>query len=217
MSTFKEKVRFVFKALVTALLFSLQSIVYGGWAISVMFVPLLLYLVGIINDYMRGYSPNLERDVHLMFFARDFIVGRVIAVVGFAIFFVAAFQFLREHKKAGLIKTGLYSVVRHPQYLGIIIITIGLNVMVFTRFGSQPKSICLWLVQVAGYIGLAKYEERRLEKKFSEHFRNYKNSVPFMFPIKAPSKIPETLFTLLIAFIISLMFLTFPFHILRIV
>jgi protein-S-isoprenylcysteine O-methyltransferase Ste14 len=181
-----------------------------------MFVPLLLYLIGIITDFMRGYGPNLERDVYLMLFARGFMVGRVIAMVGFAIFLVAAFEFLRERKKASLIKTGLYSVVRHPQYLGIIIITIGLNVMVFTLFGNQLKPICLWLVQVAGYIGLAKYEERRLEKKFSQQFRNYKNNVPFMFPIKGPSKIPETLFTLLIAFIISLVFLTFPFHILRI-
>jgi len=213
---FKEKVRFVFKALITALLFSLQSIVYGGWAISVMAIPLLPYLIGIINEYMRGHNPNLERDVYLMLLAREFIVGRLIAIVGFAIFLVAAFQFLRERKEARLIRTGLYSVVRHPQYLGIIIITIGLNVMVFTLFGNQLKPICLWLVQVAGYIGLAKYEERHLGKKFSEQFRNYKNAVPFMFPIKCPSKIPETLFTLLIAFIITLIFLIFPFQLLRI-
>lgn len=92
MSTFKEKVRFVFKALITALLFSLQSIVYGGWAISVMFVPLLPYLTGMVSEYMRGYGPNLERT-YLMLFAREFIVGRVIAMVGFAIFLVAASEF----------------------------------------------------------------------------------------------------------------------------
>lgn len=70
LSTFEEKVRFVFKALVTALLFSLQSIVYGGWAISLMAIPLLPYLVGIVNEYMSGQGPNLERDLYLMLFAR---------------------------------------------------------------------------------------------------------------------------------------------------
>lgn len=126
-------------------------------------------------------------------------------------FLAAAFQFLMWHKGAGLFKTGLYSIVRHPQYLGIIIITIGLNVMMFTLFGSQPKPICLRFFQVAGYIGLVRYEEKHLKKKFPEEFRNYENAVPFMFPIKCPSKIPETLFTMLIAFIITLIFLTFPF------
>lgn len=212
MLTFKEKVRFMFKALVAALLFSLQSIVYGGWAVSVMFIPLLPYLVGIINEYMRGYSPNLERDIYLMLFDMELIVGRAIAMIGFAVFLVATFQFLRERKKKGLIRTGLYSVVRHPQYLGIITTTIGLNVMVFTLFGNQPEPACLWLVQVAGYIGLAKYEERHLKKKFPEQFYYYKNNAPFIFPIKCPSRMPETLFTLLIASIIALIFLTFPFH-----
>lgn len=100
LSTFEEKVRVVFKALVTALLFSLQSIVYGSWAISVMAIPLLPYLVGIINEYMGGQGPNLERNLYLMLFAREFIVGRVIATIGLAIFLAAAFQFLRERKKA---------------------------------------------------------------------------------------------------------------------
>jgi protein-S-isoprenylcysteine O-methyltransferase Ste14 len=109
---------------------------------------------------------------------------------------------------------GLYSLVRHPQYFGIIIITVGLNVMVLT-LGNRPEPIFLWLVQVAGYIILAKYEEKHLEKEFAEQFRRYKATVPFMLPIKCPSKIPETMFTLLIAVIIAFIFLIFPFNLLR--
>lgn len=88
--------------------------------------------------------------------------------------------------------------------------------MVFTLSGNQLKPICLWLVQVAGYIGLAKYGEKHLKKKFPEQFHHYKYDVAFIFPIKCSTKIPESLFTLLIALVISLIFLTFPFHLLRI-
>jgi protein-S-isoprenylcysteine O-methyltransferase Ste14 len=151
--------------------------VYGGWAISVMAIPLLPYLVGLVYDYMQGVSPNLQRDIYLLFFAREFMVGRIIAFAGVVIFLLAAFQFLRERVKGTrLVKNGLYSLVRHPQYFGIIIITVGLNVMVLT-LGSNPLLISLWLVQVAGYIILAKYEEKHLEKQFAEQFRKYKATV----------------------------------------
>jgi hypothetical protein len=53
--------------MITVLLFSLQSIVYGGWAISVMAIPLLPYLVGLVHDYVKGVSPNLQRDIDLLF------------------------------------------------------------------------------------------------------------------------------------------------------
>jgi protein-S-isoprenylcysteine O-methyltransferase Ste14 len=212
----REKVRLVLESLVTALLFGLQSIVHGDWAISVMAIPLLPYLVRLANDFMHGISPNLEWDIYLLFFDREFMVGRTIAIAGVVIFLMAAFQFLRERAKGKrLIKTGLYSLVRHPQYFGIIMITIGLNVMVLTIGSNQLELIFLWLVQVAGYIILAKYEEKHLEKEFGEQFRKYKAAVPFMFPIKCPSKIPETMFTLSIAVIIVFIFLTFPFNLLR--
>jgi protein-S-isoprenylcysteine O-methyltransferase Ste14 len=125
-------------------------------------------------------------------------------------------QLIRGHARGvGLIKTGVYSFVRHPQYAGIIIITIGLTVMALT-LGSNPQITLLWLIQVLGYIVLAGYEESHLEKQYGENSRQYKQNVPFIFPIKCSSKIPETLFTILIAVIISFVFLTFPFNLIRI-
>lgn len=207
----KEKVRHLLEAMLTMILFTLQSIIYGGWAISVMSIPLLPYLVTVITGH-----PNLERDLTLLFFAREFIVGRVIALIGFILFLLAGIQLLRVRARGvGLIRTGLYSVIRHPQYTGIIITTIGLTVMVLTLV-SNPRIILLWLIQVLGYIALARYEELHLEKRCGESFRQYKRKVPFILPVKPPSKIPETLFTILIAVATSFVFLTFPFDLIRV-
>ncbi|MEM3361672.1 MAG: NnrU family protein [Candidatus Bathyarchaeia archaeon] len=209
--TFKEKIRLSLEAVFATLLFMTQSVVYGGWAISVMSIPLLPYLVMLATGHL-----NLERDINLLFFAKEFIVGRVIALIGFTLFLVAGIQFLRDRARgAKIIKTGLYSVVRHPQYLGIIITTIGLTVMVLT-LGGNPQIILSWLIQVLGYVILARYEELYLEKQHGEAFRQYRRNVPFMFLIKCSSKIPETIFTILIAVIISFVFLIFPFDIIRI-
>lgn len=210
-STLKEKVRLLLEAVFTALLFTMQSIVYGGWAISVMSIPLLPYLVTLVTEH-----PNLDRDINLLFFAKEFIVGRMIALIGFTVFLLAGIQFLRDRVRGvRLIQTGLYSVVRHPQYTGIIIITIGLTVMVLT-LSSSPRVIFLWLMQILGYVILARYEESHLEKLNGEGFRQYKRDVPFMLPVRCPSKIPETLFTILLAIIISFVFLVFPFDLIRI-
>jgi len=210
-SSLKEKIRFLLEAVLTILLFTFQSIVYGGWTISVMSIPLLPYLITLLTG-----QPNLERDIYLLFVAREFVVGRAIASIGLLVFLFAGIQFLRHRAKGiGLIKTGLYSVVRHPQYTGIIIITAGLTIMVQTLY-SNPQIVLSWLMQILGYIILARYEELHLEKKYGENFHQYKRNVPFLFPVKCPSKIPETLFTISIAVIISLAFLVFPFDLIRI-
>lgn len=210
-STLKRKVRYLFEAVLAAMLFMLQSIVYGGWAISVMSIPLLPYLVILVTGH-----PNLERDVNLLLFAKEFVVGRIIAFIGCLVFLLAGLQFLRDRARGvKLVKTGLYSVVRHPQYTGIVIVTIGLTVMVLTLSGNNLQIIFLWLIQNLGYVALARFEESHLETQHGEDFHQYEREVPFLFPVKCPSKISETLFTILIVVIISGVFLFFPFDLIR--
>jgi protein-S-isoprenylcysteine O-methyltransferase Ste14 len=211
-SMLREKVRRSLEAILTAVLFGTQTILNAGWAISVMSMPLLLYLVYFLNG--QAYP---EREMQVLLFSKEFMVGRIIALIGLIVLLLAGVQFLWNRAKGvGLINTGAYSVVRHPQFTGIIIITIGLTVMVLTLGGNQPQIIGLWLIQILGYIGIARYEETHLLKRFGESFRKYKRDVPFMFPIKRPSRIPETLFTILIAVLICLVFLVFPFDLIRI-
>jgi len=88
-SSLREKARLLFEAVLTAILFTLQSIVYGGWAISAMSIPLLPYLVILVTGH-----PNLERDINLLFFAKEFIVGRMIALIGFAVFLLREYSSL---------------------------------------------------------------------------------------------------------------------------
>lgn len=212
-SRLKEKVSHLLEAMLTALLFCTQTILDAGWFISVMSVPLLPYVIGFLSG-----QANPEREIQVLFFSKSVMVGRVIALIGVIVLLLAAMQWLWNHAKGGgLIKKGAYSVVRHPQFTGIIIITIGLTVMVLTYPTGSPLQLAgLWLIQILGYIAIARYEEWRLLKRFGENYRQYKRNVPFLFPIKCPYRIPETLFTILIAILIYAFLLFFPYNLIRI-
>lgn len=190
-----RKIRHAVEAIITALLFSLQYILVAGPFISIMFAPLFVYFISLPVFY-----PHLEREIHMLFFSKDYMLGRVIVVIGLAIFLSAGIQFLRKREE--LVVTGLYSVVRHPQYLGIIVMTLGLSIMCL-QLASQPRILYMWIVQVFGYILLVRYEERHLVKEYGAKYRRYRQKVPFVFPIPCPPKIPETLFTFFLIFVIT--------------
>jgi protein-S-isoprenylcysteine O-methyltransferase Ste14 len=212
----KGTIRRFFELLATALLLGTQTILYAGAAIGIMTIPLLPYLYTLA----QGDFSTIIPQIWAMFFLNTFTVGRIIMLIGVVVLFVAAGQWLwSHHKKRSLFKTGIYAKVRHPQFTGIIIITMGLTVMVLTRgfvtsIGSVElwRLVGLWFLQVLGYIAIARYEEWRLTKKYSGEYKEYKQTVPFLFPIKTPKKIPETLFTILIVIVICIILLSLPYQ-----
>jgi protein-S-isoprenylcysteine O-methyltransferase Ste14 len=96
------------------------------------------------------------------------LLGMSMLLVGLVVFAAALVEFL---KGKGLVKTGLYSVVRHPQYLGIILAAFG-----FMFYGSEVKLISLfsWVALVSAYVWLARKEEALLQEKYGKEFLAYK-------------------------------------------
>jgi protein-S-isoprenylcysteine O-methyltransferase Ste14 len=76
---------------------------------------------------------------------------------------------------------GVYGVVRHPQYLGIIISTVAFLIQWPTII-----TVAMWPVLTYAYIRQAKKEEQELEKKFEEEYRQYKKRVPMLIPRLKP-------------------------------
>lgn len=80
-------------------------------------------------------------------------------------------------EKENLVSTGVYGVIRHPQYLGLIIVITALLV-------QWPTIITgvMWPVLTYSYYRQAKREEKDIEKKFGEEYRQYKERVPMLIP-----------------------------------
>jgi protein-S-isoprenylcysteine O-methyltransferase Ste14 len=211
----KGTVRRFFELLATALLLGTQTILHAGGFIGIMTIPLLPYLYTLA----QGDFSTIIPQIWAMFFLNTYTVGRIIMLIGVVVLFVAAGQWLwSHHKKRSLFKTGIYSKVRHPQFTGIIITTLGLTFMVLTRDSQYTRwtMVGLWFLQVLGYIAIARYEEWRLSKKYSNEHNEYKQTVPFLFPIKNPKRIPETLFTILIVTVICIILLSLPYPLIRV-
>lgn len=76
-----------------------------------------------------------------------------------------------------LVKESVYAYVRHPQYDGILLITIG-----FLIQWPSLTTLIMWPVLIFAYYRLSMREEKKLEEQFGEEFLEYKRRVPAFIP-----------------------------------
>jgi protein-S-isoprenylcysteine O-methyltransferase Ste14 len=79
--------------------------------------------------------------------------------------------------RRGLVSSGVYSWVRHPMYLGILLFLLG-----FLFIRTSIFSLAIWILFFLAYDMLATYEERNLVKKFGKRYKDYQKKVGKWFP-----------------------------------
>jgi len=146
---------------------------------GIMSIPLITYLIFFISQ------PDMIICDFQIFFTGSF------PVIGGLILFLYSFIYLYRHNN-GIIETGPYKYLRHPQYLGIIVMTLVLTLLSLNTSPIMPITlneqvahiiiVFIWLAEVFVYIILAKIEELYLKSKFGEIYLNYSNKVPFIIP-----------------------------------
>ena len=77
-----------------------------------------------------------------------------------------------DTKVQGVATGGVYGRVKHPMYLGTLLVYLGLAVMTLSL-----ASILVWMVAAAYYNALANYEENLLEERFGGEYLEYRKSV----------------------------------------
>jgi len=76
-----------------------------------------------------------------------------------------------------LVTDGIYTYVRHPQYSGIFVITLGFMIQWPTL-----TTLILWPFVLWMYYRLARREEQEALRKFPEQYRKYMQRTPMFFP-----------------------------------
>jgi protein-S-isoprenylcysteine O-methyltransferase Ste14 len=76
-----------------------------------------------------------------------------------------------------LIRENVYAYVRHPQYAGILLITIG-----FLIQWPSLTTLIMWPILIFAYYKLAIREEKDLVKQFGPEFLEYKKRTPALVP-----------------------------------
>lgn len=76
-----------------------------------------------------------------------------------------------------LVTEGIYARIRHPQYDGLFLITLGLLIQWPTFI-----TLLMWPVLIFAYYRLARREERNVSQQFPAEYAAYKAKVPAFFP-----------------------------------
>lgn len=133
--------------------------------------PLLLFLLSPLVDIPSVAPAWFDAVGHWP--AR---VGTAISFVGLALVAVGWHQI---HRAEGLVKTGLYRYMRHPQYTGILLFTLG-----WILHWPSVITLMLWPILAAAYVWLAKQEERQAFEEFGGAYEAYaartKRFIPFV-------------------------------------
>ncbi len=82
-----------------------------------------------------------------------------------------------HRSKGELVTGGIYRYSRHPQYLGLMLITIGLLIQWPTII-----TLAMWPILIFMYYRLAIREEKEMETEFGEAYVEYKCRVKMFFP-----------------------------------
>jgi len=150
--------------------------------------PLTIYL---LSGWMGQSYPVLNPFSHphghlwLVFFGLGdshlamtilHIISNIIILGGFLLLH-QGWKLIHEAKGQKLVTEGIYSHVRHPQYSGLFLITIG-----FLIQWPSLTTIIMWPILMFAYYKLAMREEKDVEKQFGEEYAAYRNRVPAFIP-----------------------------------
>jgi len=81
------------------------------------------------------------------------------------------------HRTERIVTTGIYSIVRHPQYLGGLLAHVGISFL----FSALCSLVSIPLLTTLIYL-ISKKEEEELIKEFGKEYKDYRKRIPMLIP-----------------------------------
>ncbi|MCE4608541.1 MAG: isoprenylcysteine carboxylmethyltransferase family protein [Caldisphaeraceae archaeon] len=132
-------------------------------ALHIVFFTLYLVVIIISIVSLRPLTTSLT------------LVGLLSIIFGLTLIALAARSRGLNRRPQSLIKENVYSIIRHPEYLGHIMILTG-----FTLMSKDIVTLALSVFLIASLYYAATAEERELVKIYGEDYLNYSKRVPRM-------------------------------------
>ena len=88
------------------------------------------------------------------------------------------------HIPERVIDTGIYSKIRHPQYLGAILSHIGISILLSSFYSLLTTPLIIFLIYIMSW-----KEEKELLNEFGQGYENYRRSVPMLIPRLSKRKV----------------------------
>ncbi|WP_076591349.1 methyltransferase family protein [Herminiimonas arsenitoxidans] len=163
--------------LIQAFIIALYAEMYG--------FPLTIYLLtGFLSIDLPIYTETGHLWASLLGYGQggamtEMLIGGTFVMFGVVLLIAGWSQVYQARREGRFVKDGLYGVIRHPQYLGIML-------AVFGQIIHWPTLVTLILfpVIVLVYVRLAHKEERDMVRCFGTDYQDYMQQVPRFFPRK---------------------------------
>lgn len=145
----------------------------------------LLYIL-ITIGYILSFSIGATTIGRINHWNTFFVIGFVMIAIGLVIR-IQSILTLKQHftysvakiENHELIETGLYKWIRHPGYLGQLIIFIGIPI----SFSNWLSVILMMIPVLLGYIYRIKVEERFMIEQLGQKYIDYKNRTKRLIPM----------------------------------
>ncbi len=147
--------------------------------------PLTIYfLTAVGGTWVGGPAPYGHLQGHLLATLLNLPAWAVLVVcqIGGLLMALGLWVMWRAWKQihaaqGNLVTDGLYARMRHPQYSGLFLITIGMLIQWPTIL-----TLLMWPVLTVAYYRLAMREERELVARFGDAYQAYRRRVPPFVP-----------------------------------
>ena len=103
------------------------------------------------------------------------VIGGLMIIGGWKVIYREYWS--KQEGEGRLVTDGIYSYIRHPQYTGFLLMTLGLLV----HWATLPLLI-MWPLLVRQYVRLAQMEEEEMIEKFGQEYEDYMMKTPRFIP-----------------------------------
>ncbi len=104
-----------------------------------------------------------------------YLLGGLLVILGWREIYRQYWR--KEEGKGMLVTNGIYAYIRHPQYTGFMLVTLG---MIF-EWATIPLLI-MWPILLMVYYRLARKEEEDMQKEFGDAYVEYKRRTGMFLP-----------------------------------
>lgn len=166
---YRTKVEWRSKGAFAAFILALMAEMFG--------IPLLLFILSPvmhISYFAKRNGGWLNNP--LIFGWTGAVIGVWLTLIGMVLVILGWHQIVRAK---GLVTSGIYKYIRHPQYTGLFLIMTG-----WLLHWETTLTLVMYPILLIMYYLLARREDKDLKNQFGDEFEIYRQKTPMFLPIR---------------------------------